>query len=164
MGVGREPGRAALGIFTLPGRVAATANRMTIRWEVKREKKGLSPILASEVFIFVSETQSFALDQRVGQRSINGPFPVSPAGEKLAGISIRSPLLRRIRRGTSCAFGPDYNTRPKIVKSAAPPYFPPKLGGRRWRSRFIEHPCSTSPGTLCCSWLWPAGPTEPGEH
>ncbi|MBM4464101.1 MAG: hypothetical protein FJ014_00790 [Chloroflexi bacterium] len=53
VGVDRKPAGAALGISTLPSRVAETASRMTMKWEVKREKKGLSPILAIEVCILV---------------------------------------------------------------------------------------------------------------
>jgi len=36
VGVGRERGEAALGISTLLTRVAETASRMTIKWEMKR--------------------------------------------------------------------------------------------------------------------------------
>jgi len=92
--VDRKPGRAALGISTLLTRVAETASRITIEWEVKREKKGLAPILAIEVCILVLETQSLALDQRVVQRPSNDLPSISPAGGELAGIPIRSPLLR----------------------------------------------------------------------
>ena len=95
-----------------------------MKWEVKRDNKAPSPTLASEVRILVLETQSFALDQRVGQRSINDPPCISPAGGNSAGISIRSPLLREICRQMSCGLvafwlqsHPDYSTGPQIVKS-----------------------------------------------
>ena len=151
VGVDRGPGGAALGISTLPSRVADTASRMTIKWEVKRERKSPSPTLALEVRILVLETQSFALDHRVAQRPIGGSLSVSPAGGKSAGISIRSPFLRQIPRRMSCAFGPDYNhkaTNCQIIPC----------------SRFIEHPYSMSPGILRCSWSCPAVPTEPRGH
>jgi hypothetical protein len=96
VGVDREPGEAALGISTPFSRVAETANRMTKKWEVKREND-VSPILAIEVCILVSETQSLAFDQRVVKRQANDLPSVSPVGGKSAGISIRSPLLRQIR-------------------------------------------------------------------
>lgn len=87
---------------TLPSRVAETASRMTMKWEVKRDNKAPSPTLAIEVCIPVLETQSFAFDQRVTQRPSIGPPSISPTGEKSAGISIRSPLIREIRRQMSC--------------------------------------------------------------
>ncbi len=95
VGVERGPGETA-GISALPSKVADTANRMTIKWEVKRERKSPSPTLAIEVRILVLETQSLALDQRVAQCPIRDSLSVSPAGGKSAGISIRSPLLRQI--------------------------------------------------------------------
>jgi hypothetical protein len=116
VGVGREPGGAALGISTLLTRVAETASRMTIRWEMKREEKDQTPTLAIEVRILVLETQSFALDQRVGQRPIKGSSSTSPVGGKSAGISIRSSLFQQVKRQMSCGFVQDYSTIARIVK------------------------------------------------
>lgn len=115
VGVGREPSGAALGISTLLTRVAETASRMTIKWEMKREEDQMST-LAIEARILVSETQSFALDQRVGQRPMRGPSSTSPAGGKSAGISIRSSLFQQVKRQMSCGFVQDYSTIARIVK------------------------------------------------
>jgi hypothetical protein len=93
----------------LLSRVAEIANRMMVEWEVKREKKDPSPILAIEVRILVLETQSLAFDQRVVRRPTHDLPSISPVGGKSAGISIRSSLLRQIRRRMSCVFALDYS-------------------------------------------------------
>jgi hypothetical protein len=53
VGVGWERGRAAFGISTLLTRVAETARRMMMKWEMKREEKGETLTLAIEVRILV---------------------------------------------------------------------------------------------------------------
>ena len=94
VGVDREPGRIAFGRSTLPSRVTEIANRMMVEWEVKREEKDPSLILAIEVRMLFLETQSLAFDQRMVRRPTNDLPSISPVGGKSAGISIRSPLLR----------------------------------------------------------------------
>jgi hypothetical protein len=66
---------------------------MMVEWDVKREKKGPSLILAIKVRMLVLETQSLAFDQRVANRPTNDLPSISPAGGKSAGTSIRSSLL-----------------------------------------------------------------------
>jgi hypothetical protein len=51
VGGGRKPSKAFLGISTLPSKVAKTTNRMTIRWEVKRERRGQVSASATEVCV-----------------------------------------------------------------------------------------------------------------
>ena len=109
VGEGREPSEAALGTSTWLSRVADTTSRMTIEWEVKREKKGSMPVLAIEVCILVLETQFLALDQRVAQNPIKGSSSISADGGKSPGISMRSSLFQQVNRWMSCVFGPNYN-------------------------------------------------------
>jgi hypothetical protein len=72
---------------------------MMVEWDVKREKKGPSPLLAIAARMFFLETQSLAFDQRVAKRPTNDLPSISPAGGKSAGISIRSSLLGQVYLG-----------------------------------------------------------------
>lgn len=101
VGTGKTSGKATLWKFTLLSNRAESISKMTNRWDAKRNGKTPVPTLAMELRIYLSGTQSFTLAQRTDKNPCHGPSPVSPAGEKSAGISIRSSLLQRIDRWMS---------------------------------------------------------------